>query len=211
LAGELIDISATLSTNMVHWPGDPPVLLQLSEDTDDGGTVRISQMHLSCHTGTHMDAPLHYLEGAPGLDEMPLTATIGLCRVAEVRDPESVKADELTRIDPKAGERLLLKTRNSRRRWESEPFDESFVHLRADAAELLAERRIRTLGVDYLSVGSFHDGGAETHRALLRAGIWIIEGLNLGAVAPGDYELICLPLLVLGSDGAPARAVLRAL
>ncbi len=205
-----IDISATLSDGMVHWPGDPPAVIRRVQDLEAGAPANLTHLDVGAHTGTHMDAPLHFVRGGRGIDEMPLDAGIGPCRVVEILASASVSAADLRPFAPSPGERLLVKTRNSRRRWEREPFDPGFVHLRADAAEFLADRGIRTLGVDYLSVGGYEADGVETHLALLRAGIWIIEGLNLGPVAPGEYELVCLPLRLLGADGAPARAVLRA-
>lgn len=205
-----IDISVTLSDGMVHWPGDPPAVIRRVQGLEAGAPVNLTHIDLCAHTGTHVDAPLHFVEGGQGVDEMPLDVGIGSCRVVEVLDREIVGADDLRSFDPRPGERLLIKTRNSRRRWEREPFDPRFVHLRESAAEFLAGRGIRTLGVDYLSVGGYEGDGTQTHSTLLRAGVWIIEGLNLGAVSPGEYELVCLPLRLLGADGAPARAVLRA-
>ena len=127
----------------------------------------------------------------------------------EIADPVAVRRGELESAAPKPGERLLLKTRNSDRRWADEPFRTDFVFVAADAAEYLAECRVALLGVDYLSVGGYAIDMAATHRALLEAGILIVEGLDLCAVQSGAYELICLPLRIVGSDGAPARAILR--
>lgn len=209
MSSSFIDISARLSDGMPVWPGDPPARFNLLLSLERGDPCNLSQIEMGAHTGTHIDAPLHYFRGANAVDEMPLEATVGPCRVVAIHDPEKVTADELRRAHPAEGERLLLKTRNSLRRWESEPFDERFVSLPVDAAQFLAERRIRTLGVDYLSVGPWGEEGSETHRVLLGAGVWIIEGLYLGEVEPGEYELLCLPLRGLSGDGAPARAVLR--
>ncbi|HZY57229.1 MAG TPA: cyclase family protein, partial [Rubrobacteraceae bacterium] len=145
------------------------------------------------------------------LDEMPLEATIGRARVIEVHDPESVKPDELRPHGIRSGERILFKTRNSARRWHEEAFIENFVYVSQEAARYLAALEVLTVGIDYLSVGGFVRDGVETHQALLEAGIWIIEGLDLSQVEPGEYELICLPLKVERGDGAPARAILRAI
>jgi len=210
MANDWIDISVTLSDGMVHWPGDPPVVVRRIQDLEAGAPANLTHIDMCAHTGTHVDAPLHFVKGGQGVDEMPLDAGIGPCRVVEILDRESVAADDLRPFAPCPGERLLVKTRNSRRRWERQTFDPRFVHLRVEAAEFLAERGIRTLGVDYLSVGGYEGDGGETHSVLLQAGVWIIEGLNLGAVGPGEYELVCLPLRLLGADGAPARAAVRA-
>jgi arylformamidase len=194
---------------MVHWPGDPEVRITRALSIDAGDDANVSHLDLGAHTGTHMDAPVHFVPGGAGIDAMPPEATIGPARVVAIDDPESVKADELRRNEPQRGERLILRTRNSGRDWSRQQFDPDFVHVAPDGAALLAESRVRTVGVDYLSVGGYRSGGAETHRALLEAGIWIIEGLDLIAVEPGDYELICLPMKIVDSDGAPARALLR--
>ena len=194
---------------MVRWPNDPRVLIQRFQDMDRGDRCNVTTLSLSAHTGTHMDAPLHFLPRSPGMESLPLEATIGPARVIELADRESVKPAALRPHRLRQGERILLKTRNSRRCWRTNAFVRDYTYVTAEAAEFLVERRIRTVGVDYLSVGGLHADGAEVHRTLLAAGIWIIEGLDLSKVRAGRYELICLPLRVPGADGAPARAVLR--
>jgi len=129
--------------------------------------------------------------------------------VIEIRDPESIKPVELRPYQIQRGERVLFKTRNSTRCWHTDDFVEDFVYISQEAARYLAVQQVQAIGVDYLSVGGFFTDGLETHHALLEAGIWIIEGLNLSEVEPGIYELICLPLKIEESDGAPARAILR--
>jgi len=204
-----IDVSVPLRTNMVHWPGDPEVRIERTQSIESGAPCNVSKLTMGAHTGTHMDAALHFVPGGAALDAMPLSATIGPARVLEIRDAEAVHAAELQEHRIRRGERILLKTRNSARCWPQPAFVEDFVYIAADGARYLAERRVRTVGVDYLSVGGYRRDGSETHLALLQAGIWIIEGLNLSAVRPGSYELICLPLRIEGADGGPARAVLR--
>jgi arylformamidase len=204
-----IDISVPLHDGMVHWPGDSAVQIKRIRDMAQGEVCNVSFLSMSAHTGTHMDAPLHFIRDGKSLDRLPLEATIGPARVIEIADPESIKAEELRPCKIKQGERILFKTRNSKKSWKKAGFDEDFVYISQEAARYLAERRIRTVGIDYLSVGGFKRDGVETHHALLGAGIWIIEGLNLSQVRPGRYELVCLPLKVLGLEGAPARAVLK--
>jgi len=204
-----IDITVPLRTNMVHWPGDPDVRIERIQDMERGDPCNVSLLSMGSHTGTHMDAPVHFVRGGSALDVMPLNATIGAARVIEIGDPEAVHAVELRSHRIRRGERILFKTRNSSRCWGDAEFIEDFVYIGRDAAEYLAQRRVRTVGVDYLSVGGFHHDSHETHVALLRAGIWIIEGLNLSRVRPGPYELICLPLKIQGGDGGPARAIIR--
>ena len=129
----------------------------------------------------------------------------------QIKDNESIKPAELKPQKLRAGERLLFKTRNSRDHWKSAEFAKDFVYISKEAAAFLADRQVQTVGVDYLSVGGFFKDGVETHQLLLGAQIWVIEGLNLSKIKPGKYELACLPIKILGSDGAPARAVLRPL
>lgn len=202
-------MSVPVSAGMVAWPGDPPVRIERAQSIERGDDANVTHLDLGAHTGTHMDAPVHFFDDAAGIDSMPIEATIGVARVIALEATGAISAEELRRHDPVSGERLLIKTRNSARPWDREPFEEDFVHLAPDSAAYLAERGIRTVGVDYLSVGGYSGGSLETHRALLGAGIWIIEGLYLGDVAPGAYELVCLPIKLAGADGAPARALLR--
>jgi arylformamidase len=206
-----IDVSVPLRSGMPHWPDNPAVRIERRLDIDRGDPANVSEMSLGSHTGTHMDAPLHFIADGKGLDEMELAATIGPARVIEIEDERAVGVTELEDKGIDAGQRVLFKTRNSAYAWESDAFVKDFVYISAEAARYLASARVRTVGIDYLSVGGYERDGEETHRALLDAGIWVIEGLDLSPVAPGDYELVCLPLKVLKSDGAPARAVLRRL
>ncbi len=208
MAAGWIDVSAPISDGMIHWPDDPPVRIELSLSIEEGDEANVTRLACSAHTGTHIDAPRHFIDDGPGIDTMPLEATMGLARVIEMTDPERVTEVELSAHAPRSGERLLLKTRNSSQNWASEAFNEEFVHIEPAAAELLARSGVRAVGVDYLSVGGIADG-RKTHEALLRAGVWIIEGLDLSSVEPGDYELVCLPLRLVGADGAPARALVR--
>jgi arylformamidase len=204
-----IDISVPVRNGMVHWPGDPPFHIERALDQAKGDVATVSQMTLGVHTGTHMDAPLHFIRDGRTIDEMPLDATVGRARVIQIHDPKSIKRPELLPQAISAGERILFKTANSAKAWATDRFEENFVFIAQDAARYLAECRVLCVGVDYLSVGGFREDGPETHHALLEAGIWIIEGLNLNAIEPGEYELACLPLRLIGSEGAPARAILR--
>jgi arylformamidase len=206
-----IDISVPLRTGMVHWPGDPPISIEHFQDMDRGDTANVSKLNMGAHSGTHMDAPIHFLPNGKGIDAMPLSATIGRARVIEIHDPESIKPGDLHPYQIQRGERVLFKTANSGTCWQTNDFVEDFVYISQEAALYLAAQQVQTVGIDYLSVGGFHKDGVETHHALLGAGIWIIEGLDLSQVQPGVYELICLPLKIVHSDGAPARAILRAI
>ena len=175
----------------------------------DGGVANLSAISMCLHTGTHVDAPLHFLEGGPSVAEMPLDALVGPARVIAIRDPKAIRARELEPLRLRRGERVLFKTRGSARRWQAAHFCPDYVYVAPDAAAWLVERGVRAVGIDYLSIGGPGEEGYEVHRVLLRAGVWIVEGLDLSAVSPGRYELICLPLRMPGADGAPARAILR--
>ncbi|MCK4871148.1 MAG: cyclase family protein [Phycisphaerales bacterium] len=206
-----IDISITLSPDIVVWPGDPPFTRDRVADIGRGDVCNVSRFAMSAHTGTHVDAPLHFIRDGVSIERAPIEALVGPARVIAVEDVASIHADVLRHADVHAGERILLKTDNSKRRWVNQPFNKGFVHLAPDAAEYLAEVSVMAIGIDYLSIGADDAGGTETHRILLSAGIWIIESLDLSGVEPGAYDLVCLPLKIEGADGAPARAVLRAL
>ena len=206
-----IDVSVTVRHGMPHWPDDPPVIIERVMDIGRGDECNVSHVAMGVHTGTHMDAPVHFVHGARGLDEMPLAATIGEARVVEIADPHEITADELRTHGLRAGERVLFRTANSARCWQTDVFVEDFVYISEPAARHLAEVGVQTVGVDYLSVGGYHADGATIHRILLDAGIWIIEGLDLSGVGPGRYELICLPVRMHAADGAPARAIVRPL
>jgi len=203
-----IDISVPIYTGMVHWPDNPPVRIERMKAMDEGDVCNVSAMSMGVHTGTHVDAPVHFVRGGKGVHLIPFEALMGPARIIEIKDTESVKVDELRGHDIQPGERILFKTLNSARCWQSNDFVEDFVYVSQAAAFYLAESRVQTVGVDYLSVGGFTTDAAETHQALLSAGVWVIEGLNLSEVEPGIYELACLPLRIVDSDGAPARAVL---
>jgi arylformamidase len=202
-------VSVPLRSGLVHWPGDPEVSISRISSIEDGDECNVSTISMSAHTGTHMDAPLHFLANGAGLDRLPLDAVIGPARVIAIRDPRSVTAAELARHRIRRGERVLFKTQGAAARWKRGTFDEDYVYVSLDAARFLAARGVRVVGVDYLSVGGFLEDSAETHRTLLSAGIWIIEGLDLARIATGRYDMVCLPLRIAGGDGAPARVALR--
>jgi arylformamidase len=209
MSSEFVDVSIPLRDGMVHWPGDTPFSRLQTLHIANGYACNLSQISTSAHIGTHMDAPRHFLADGKGMETMPIAATVGPARVIGIQDPNLIQVQELEPHQLKEGERVLFKTRNSANHWKTDNFQEKYVFIPEDTAHYLAKCAVQTVGVDYLSVGGYETGSAETHRALLRAGIWIIEGLNLEHVEPGNYELICLPLKIVGSDGAPARAVLR--
>ncbi|MBE0481742.1 MAG: cyclase family protein [Dehalococcoidia bacterium] len=207
---EWIDVSVSLYDGMVDWPGNPPVSIRRFHDIERGDSHTLTELSMSAHVGTHIDAPLHFFREGAGIDDMPLDKVIGPARVIEIQDPVSIKPAELEPWSIREGERILFKTRNTPRVWQTGAFVEDFVYISDEAARFLVRKQIALAGVDYLSVGPA-EGGSTVHRALLGGGIWIIEGLNLTGVRAGVYNLLCLPLKLKDSDGAPARAVLRPL
>jgi arylformamidase len=204
-----MDVSVPLRSGMVHWPGDPAVSIELVAAMARGDDADVTAIDMGAHTGTHMDAPSHFVAGGASLDDLDPDVVIGPARVIAIADPGAVTATELERHDIQPRERLLIRTSNSERCWSTDEFVEDFVYVSEDAAALLAAREVRLVGIDYLSVGGFHVDGAAIHRRLLGAGVWIIEGLDLRGVTPGPYDLICLPLRLAGAEGGPARVMLR--
>jgi arylformamidase len=198
---------------MVHWPGDPRVVVERRLAMARGDPANLTALSLGAHAGTHVDAPLHYIDGGEPVDAMPLEVGLGPARVVAVRPrrgSSAIAAEDLAPARLRAGERVLLKTKNSPAAWRSDAFVEDAVHLSLEAARLLASRRVALVGIDYLSVGGYRAGdGAAVHRALLEAGAWIVEGLDLTRAPAGPCELVCAPLRIAGAEGAPARVLLR--
>ena len=205
-----IDISVAIRDGMVHWPDNPPIVVEKTMDMAHGAVANVSKIAIGVHTATHMDAPCHFKAGAAAIDQLPFEAGVGSARVIAIRDPERITVAELEPHGIGAGERILFKTANSPRAWRSAKFVEDAVYLTIEAARWLAARKVRTIGIDYLSVGGFAaNNGASVHEPLLAAGVAIIEGLDLSDVPPGPCDLICLPIKLAGGDGAPARAFVR--
>jgi arylformamidase len=207
------DISVTLEGGIPIWPGNPGFELVRVNDIQQGGSSNVSKLSLGCHTGTHVDAPVHFIPGAAGVDTLPLELLTGPATVYWVTtnpdDGNNINAAALDRARiPEGAQRILLKSRNSDL-WKLGPheFRADFAGITADGAEWMVANKIGLVGVDYLSVGPKGMGKA-THEILLNAGVVIVEGLNLSQVEPGNYDFYCLPLKLKDSDGAPARAVL---
>jgi len=195
---EIYDVSVPIHEGMVTYPGDPVVHMERAAAIANGDVVNLARMDFGLHSGTHVDAPVHFIEGASGVDSVELDVLVGPCEVVEVPD---LSRESVARA-PEGAERVLFKTPNSEL-WARDEFAEDFARLEGPAAALLVERGVRLVGVDYLSIGD-----EAAHHALLEAGVVPVEGLDLRGVTAGGYELICLPIRVVGADGAPARAVL---
>ncbi len=202
---EIRDISVPIRDGMLHYPGDPAISLERVSSLADGATANISKLEFGVHTGTHVDAPLHFIDEGDAADALRLSSLIGPADVVDATSIEDGPIDDraLSGLDiPATCTRLLLKTRNSQL-WEHDEYRHEFLSLDGAGAHYVVERGIVLVGIDYLSIGD-----AEAHRVLLGQSIVAVEGLDLRTVEPGRYTLLCLPLRIVGSDGAPARAVL---
>lgn len=201
----LYDISLTIRPGMPVWPGDPEVVF---EESLSPGVARLTRLSLSAHTGSHVDAPAHFIPGGAGIDSIALDALLGPARLFQLPQAGAIDRCLLESLPLEGVSRLLLGTRNSVL-YKDDKFSRDYVSLTADAAEYLVEKGIRLLALDYLSVDSFNAKSYPVHHALLKAGVAIVEGVDLSGVPAGDYELLCLPIKIKGGDGAPARVVLR--
>lgn len=206
---KMYDITVPIHPGLPVWPGDPAIQLERVANISQGSDANVSQLACSVHIGTHVDAPLHFVEGGDSIDQLNLHTLIGRAHVVDCRGTDQISREVLEHaVISKRARRLLFKTDNSRLWHEgAAEFVEHFVALEPDAAEWIVERGIRLVGIDYLSIAPYHQS-VPTHQTLLKAGIVIVEGLNLWSVPPGRYTLHCLPLNLVGSDGAPARAIL---
>ena len=207
---KIYDISLPISPAMPVWPGDPAVVLEKVSSMDAGAHDNVSRLACSVHTGTHVDAPHHFLNDHRTVESLALDILVGPAQVVQIpQEAKVVNAEILEKADLPAGtQRLLLKTSNSQL-WErgDNTFCTDFVGISEDGADWLVRYGIQLVGIDYLSVAPYHQS-IPPHRALLTAGIIILEGLDLSAINPGSYSLYCLPLKLVGSDGAPARVIL---
>ncbi len=203
------DITLTVTPQMIVWPGDPPVNMQRISSIAAGDSANVTQISMSCHTGTHVDAPDHYLNNGKTVESLSMDLLVGRAYVLHLPDVELITASILMDAEiPPRTRRLLFKTRNSNY-WAGGgmEFQPDFVGLSVDAAELLVDRNVKLVGIDYLSIAPYKMG-KPVHTILLNAGVVVIEGLDLSQVSQGRYTLHCLPLKLAGADGAPTRAVL---
>jgi arylformamidase len=205
---KLIDVSVPLDAHLPTYPHNTPFTLEPIKRLARGDSSNVSTLHMSAHSGTHVDAPRHFFDEGAGTEALALDLLIGRARVIEVSGRAGVTAEDLAANDLSDDIRVLIKTRNSRL-WGSSEFHADYVGVAESGAKYLVEHGIKVVGVDYLSVEQFKTPGAPAHHLLLGAGTIVIEGLDLRQVDPGIYELFCLPLRIVGSDGAPARVVLR--
>ena len=209
---KIYDITVPIRSGMPIYESDPGIEIKPWSALANGDSANVSLLQFGAHTGTHVDAPAHFIEGARKIGALSLETLIGRARVIRVPDEVTeIDLDFLAKCDLDQVERLLFHTRNSN--FWSEGFRKDFTHLAPAAAEKLVDLGVKLLGTDYLSIEKFHSGHHRTHLTLLSRNVVIVEGLNLSDIEAGDYELICLPLKIAegAGDGSPARAVLRTL
>jgi len=207
---KIYDISLAISSQLPLWPGDPPFGLERVTSMEAGAHDNVSRLNMGVHTGTHVDAPFHFIRDGRTAESLSLSVLTGPALVVRIPDQVPlISAEVLEQAQiPSGEERLLFRTSNSALWGQgTREFHPGFVAIPADGAEWLVRRGVRLVGVDYLSVSPYQNS-VPTHRTLLQEGVVILEGLDLSAVPPGKYTLYCLPLKLVGSDGAPARAIL---
>jgi arylformamidase len=206
----IIDVSLPIGKELLIWPGDPGIEVEPRKRIAKGDASNVSLLALGTHTGTHVDPPVHFIEGTEGVDRVSLDVLVGDAVVADLREADAIGPEELDGLDlPEGTERLLCKTRNSDL-WASLPieFPDDYVAVTPEGARWIVERGIRLVGVDFLSVELAGAEGHPVHHMLLENGTIIVEGLDLSKAEPGRYTFACLPLRITGGDGGPARAAL---
>jgi arylformamidase len=205
---KLIDVSVPLDEHLPAYPGNTPFQIEPIKRISRGGSSNVSTLHMSAHTGTHVDAPRHFFDEGAGADQLPIELLLGRALVVEVTSRRGITPEDLSSVDLSEAVRVLFKTVNSRL-WSTRDFRPDYVGLTEAGAKHLVDRGVKVVGVDYLSIEEFRTPGAPAHRVLLGSGAIVIEGLNLLEVEPGHYDMFCLPLRIVGCDAAPARVILR--
>jgi arylformamidase len=204
----IYDISVPIRSGGLVYPGNPEIEITLQQAVAKGAGANVSFIRFGSHTGTHADAARHFFDDGQTVDKIPLDRLMGPALLLSFSDDvRAVSAADLREHDLKGRKRILLRTRNSALLSQRE-FARDYTYLAPDGAQYLVDNGVELVGIDYLSIEQFHSGHHKTHRTLLERSVVILEGLDLSVPAPGEYELICLPLRIEGCDGAPARAVL---
>jgi arylformamidase len=208
--GRIVDVSLPIGPELLTWPGDPAVEVRPASRIGDGDPANVSELRLGTHTGTHVDPPVHFIDGADAIDAVALDALFGEAVVADLTAVDAIGPPELEALGlPDGIERLLCKTRNSELWARPDPtFPDDYVAVTPDGARWCVDRGLRLVGVDFLSVERDGPPDFPVHHTLLESGVLIVEGLDLSAVEPGTYTFACLPLRIAGGDGGPARAAL---
>lgn len=207
---KIFDVTVPIKNFMPVWPGDPQVDIHLVSFIEKGGEANVTSIQMSAHTGTHIDAPKHFINSGTAIEAMDLTTLLGEVEVIEI----DIRVNQIDTLILKKLERsrwpqrVIFKTNNSYLRLlEKDFFYQNFTALLPDAADYLVQNGVKLVGIDYLSIAPF-ENGYETHLILLKKEVIVIEGLNLADISPGIYDLVALPILLEGADGAPARVLL---
>jgi arylformamidase len=208
---KMIDITLTISSSLPVWPGNEPVRLERVRKIEDGANSNNSVLEMGVHTGTHVDAPVHFLNDSKlGVDSLSLDVLVGFCCVVEIpMDAREITREVLKQVFiPQTSQRILFKTRNSTF-WEKglKDFQEDFVGISEDGAQFLVDRGVKLVGLDYLSISPYKKS-RPTHEVFLKNNVILLEGIDLSKVSEGFYTIFCLPIKLAGSDGAPARVML---
>ena len=206
---KIYDVSLLLKPGMPVWPGEPGFEINRIQSIEGGVGANVSAIRTGCHIGTHIDAPLHFIEGGKSVDQLSIDLFVGRATVFSLSVRECIDREAIAHIGIRKGQRVIFKTSNSSIWGQEEGFRKEYVYIAEDAARYLADVGIKTVGVDYLSIEAFGLDGCPTHHILLGAGVGVIEGLDLRGVEEGEYDLCCLPLRIAGADGSPARVILR--
>src|SRR3989338_4244232 len=206
---KIYDISVPIFEGMHAWPRDPKVKIRPNRQISKGSSCNVSRISFGSHTGTHVDAPYHFLKKGKKMDEIPLGIFIGKAWVFEIDAEKKINIKDINKLNLEGKERVLFKTTNSKIWERRKKFFKEFVYITDKAAKFIVEAGVKLLGIDYLSVEGFGIPGAPAHHILLGNGVILLEGINLLKVSQGEYELICMPLKISGGDGAPARVILR--
>ncbi|MHB8133978.1 MAG: cyclase family protein [Anaerolineaceae bacterium] len=206
----MFDISVPISTALPVWPGDPPIEIDQDARMIDGASANVSRINMSVHTGTHIDAPLHFFENGLSTDKIAIEKMVGVVEIIQINENTTIITESILKglkqnLWPK---RVIFKTSSSLiSDWSQKPFRKDFCALSTGAAEYLVQQGVKLVGIDYLSIAPYEEPD-EVHRILLVAGVVVLEGLNLYGISIGNYKLICLPLNITGVEGAPARVIL---
>jgi arylformamidase len=207
---QIIDVSVTIRPDLAVWPGDPSLEIEQASKISEGADANVSRLNMGAHTGTHMDAPVHFIEGTGGIDSFSPETLVGTAYVVEILPQgDHIEAADLEKAGlPENFRRVLFKTRNSSFWEQPDVFRKDYIALSPGGAKWLVERGVKLVGIDYLSIERFQPEKYETHQMLLSHGVVIVEGLDLRQVEPGEYTLMALPLKIKDGDGAPARVLL---
>jgi arylformamidase len=206
---KMIDVTRPIFTGMTVWPGDEDVLLERVSNISDNSATNVSRIRMGVHAGTHVDAPLHFINGGKSIDQLDINLFTGWVQIVDTNGADNIQLDHITRIPLQKGDAVFFKTPYSEKTL-NEDFDTEYSGLSIDAALYLLSKGVRVIGTDALSIEGYHDKSHSVHKTLLTNEVLIVEGLCLKDVSSGRYKYICMPMLIQGSDGAPARVLLFA-